>query len=47
MMHPTGFDAFGLPAENAAIKRQVHPREWTLRNIANMEKPVPQHGLFL
>ena len=37
MMHPTGFDAFGLPAENAAIKRQVHPRDWTLRNIANME----------
>ena len=41
---PVGFDAFGLPAENAAIKSGVHPREWTLKNIANMRRQLKSMG---
>jgi leucyl-tRNA synthetase len=44
VLHPMGWDAFGLPAENAAIKNKVPPREWTLRNIAHMKSQMKRLG---
>jgi len=41
---PIGFDAFGLPAENAAIKNKINPREWTLKNIDNMRRQLRTMG---
>ena len=44
VLHPMGWDSFGLPAENAAIQNQTPPREWTLRNIANMKAQMKRLG---
>ena len=44
VMEPIGFDAFGLPAENAAIKKGIHPFTWTMRNIENMERQLKSIG---
>ncbi len=45
VLHPMGFDSFGMPAENAAIKHGVKPADWTLSNIANMERQQKSMGL--
>ena len=44
LFHPMGFDAFGLPAENYAIKTGIHPQDSTLKNIATMEKQLKEMG---
>jgi leucyl-tRNA synthetase len=45
VIHPMGFDAFGMPAENAAIKHGIPPAKWTYSNIANMERQQRELGL--
>jgi leucyl-tRNA synthetase len=44
VLFPMGFDAFGLPAENAAIKRRIHPKDWTYANIARMRQQLKTMG---
>ncbi len=47
VMFPMGFDAFGLPAENAAIKRNIHPKEWTYANIDRMRGQLRRMGTMI
>ena len=44
VMHPMGWDSFGMPAENAAIKRNEHPATWTFSNVAHMKKQLARMG---
>ena len=47
VLFPMGFDAFGLPAENAAIRHNIHPSKWTYENIAAMRKQYAQMGAMI
>ncbi|MCM8761992.1 MAG: leucine--tRNA ligase [Candidatus Omnitrophica bacterium] len=45
VLHPIGYDAFGMPAENAAIKQKIHPKDWTYKNIETIRKQLKKLGI--
>ncbi len=47
VLHPMGWDAFGMPAENAAMQNKIHPKQWTYDNIATMRGQLQTMGLSL
>ena len=47
VLHPMGFDSFGLPAENAALEHKIHPKDWTLKNIEIMRGSLKSMGLSI
>jgi leucyl-tRNA synthetase len=47
VLHPMGWDAFGMPAENAAIEKRIHPKSWTYENIATMRRQLKSMGLSI
>ena len=47
VLHPMGFDAFGLPAENAALEHKIHPSNWTVSNMKNMKRELKSIGLAI
>ena len=47
VLHPMGWDAFGLPAENASIQNNLHPKDWTLKNISSMKSQLQRLGLSI
>ena len=45
VLHPMGWDSFGMPAENAAFENNIHPRDWTNQNIKNMKEQLKSMGI--